>query len=1455
MATRLIAAAASLVTIAGLAQLHVPAAHAAIVFQVETTVDADANGACADSTELTTATPVTLRNALCVADNRGGAVEIVLPAGHYNLGPDGALIAGTRPGADITIRGMGASDTVVIRGNGTDRVIDMDPGMVGGVSLTLRRVTITGGVSDDFGGAGIIGGSNSAQPDVLTIEDSVISDNVANAATPDTTTAPGGGVQFIGGRLTVRDSVISQNRSNGSAGGGIAYGATGIPNEALIIERSTFSANSATARQIENGGAALVIDQRTTATPATMRISDSTFSENAVDSTSGNPGSGAAVWHRGGALTIERSTFTANTVPAASPVGAAAVHAMPDATLTAHYNRFVGAGGPGVQVAAPSGSDLSLNWWSCNGDPGACGRVAAPTASVYTPWLQLSGDAPDIEFGSTTTTVTVSLLLDSSGGAVSAAQLTAFEGLRIGWSGLVGGTSVAQPQSALASGETSVGFTTSGPRGLANVTASLDGSSLGIPVHILYPPTFGIVPPLTYHVGAAPRSVTFSSSGYRSAAISATGLPENFVLTDFGNGTADISGSPRPGQGGEYPLTLRAVNASGSDEQSVTLTVTEAPAFTSSASASTAVGNAASITVTSRGFPAPTLAITGGTLPNGLSVSAVAGSLSISGTPAAGSGGAQSLTIQSSNAHGTATQTLVLTVLEDVSVTKNPVGQQVLAGSTVTFEVEHLGFPVPTVQWQVDRGTGFVDLPDAGSATLTRTVGLGDDGDRFRATLTQGGRTVYSSIAALRVGEQPVFVSSPSAVATANDGSRSISIVVQSTPSATIASSSVPSWATFESTGPGTATIVATPRTGDGGVHSVELTASNGFGTVATQTLTIIVNEAPELTVSGSTRIGNGVAAGIRVTMTGYPAPAFSITGSLPSGVSSVPNGDGSISLVGTPAPGAGGEWPVTLSATNAHGSDTHPMVLVVDEAPTIDAISHAGSVREGDEVVVTADLGGFPAPVPAWSVSRDGGASWTSIAGQPDGTLKLTAASTDDGALFRVTATNSHGTATATAAPLEVRAPLAITSPDFALFEIGQGDAFTVSGSGHDYLVTIDAAPAWITVTQLGADAELRSTATAPATGTVQVRVSNGVDPAITQTLTVVAAARPAATPAGSGEGTVGGAIDLALGLSAVSGTVTVQAVGAMPPGVALQVAPAGDTVTFTGSPAAGAGGMWSFQVELTNEWGLTSIVPVTVTVFEAPSLTSAATATFTRGIRGEFVFTAAGGYGAAPRIDVSSALPAGLTFTDRRDGTAVLAGTTLDAVGDVLLTVTPANSKVVGAAQSFTLRVVDATAVPLPPAGKPLIVASLHGVPLTAAPGTALLVTGTGFAPESPITLGLYSTLVPLGSVVADRAGAFSVRVTLPASITGSHTVVAGGYAPDGSLRYLGSPITLVSQAAPTPPPGPSAGSGTDADPSGGGSLQATGADGDAYGVALGAALLTLLAGILLLMRRRRA
>ena len=110
-----------------------------------------------------------------------------------------------------------------------------------------------------------------------------------------------------------------------------------------------------------------------------------------------------------------------------------------------------------------------------------------------------------------------------------------------------------------------------------------------------------------------------TTTGSPAATVSETGaLPAGVTFVPNSNGTAKLSGTPAAGSAGTYNLAITAQNGvSPNATQNFALTVNQAPLFTSAASVTVPKGTPLSFTVTTSGFPIPTITRSG-TLPAGV---------------------------------------------------------------------------------------------------------------------------------------------------------------------------------------------------------------------------------------------------------------------------------------------------------------------------------------------------------------------------------------------------------------------------------------------------------------------------------------------------------------------------------------------------------------------------------------------------------------------------------------------------------------------------------------------------------------------------------------------------------------------------------------------------------------------------------------------------------------------
>lgn len=279
------------------------------------TVDKRAgDGKCADQSG-----QCSLRAAVQEANAAGGGtIELMRNSVHrltiHGAGEDGAAAGDLDVTSSISVKGDGAT----VDGQKRDRVFDVRPG----ASLTLKNITVTGGVA--AGALGTDGGGGVRNAGTLDVDGATITRNSAERAgggieaQPGSTTTVsrstlsynttgnspgnGGGLHVTGaGTVHVDRSVISGNAA-ASEGGGLWNSGSGV----MTVDRSTVSGNTASGPAADEGGGGLFQDAGAT---GTLTVTRAEIIHNVAD---GAAGSGGGILNDEGTLVVERSTVQSN---------------------------------------------------------------------------------------------------------------------------------------------------------------------------------------------------------------------------------------------------------------------------------------------------------------------------------------------------------------------------------------------------------------------------------------------------------------------------------------------------------------------------------------------------------------------------------------------------------------------------------------------------------------------------------------------------------------------------------------------------------------------------------------------------------------------------------------------------------------------------------------------------------------------------------------------------------------------------------------------------------------------------------------------------------------------------------------------------------------------------------------------------------------------------------------
>jgi hypothetical protein len=882
-------------------------------------------------------------------------------------------------------------------------------------------------------------------------------------------------------------------------------------------------------------------------------------------------------------------------------------------------------------------------------------------------------------------------------------------------------------------------------------------------------------------VGAA-FTFTVITTGSPAPALTETGaLPTGLTFTDNGNGTATIAGTPATGTGGSYPVTITATNASGTTTQSFTLTNTEAPAITSAATATFSTGVAGTYTVTTTGYPSPTITESG-TLPSGLTFTAgTTGTATIAGTPATGTAGSYPVTISATNASGsTATLALTITVnsaaapaitsAASADFTLNTAGAVAITttGSPTPAITETGALPAGLTFTDNKNGTALLSgtPTTAGTTTITITASNGISPDATQ-TFT------------LVVGGAPAFTSANTATGTIGSAF-SFTVTTSGSPAPTFGWSNVPPGLTFTDNGNGTATLAGTPTTA--GTYAMPLSAANSYGT-AQQTLTVTVAQPPAITSGSAATFTVGTAGSFSVTTTGSPTAAITESGALPSGVTFTDNGNGTATLAGTAASGTNGSYPITITAANGAGSNaTQAFTLTVNAAPAAPAITsgNAATFTAGTAGSFSVMTTGSPTAAITESGALPSGVTFTDN-GNGTATLAGTAASGTNGSYpITITAANGIGSNATQGFTLTVNAADAapvITSAGATTFAAGAAGSFSVTTTGNPTAALSAASspglPSGVTFTDNGnGTATLTGTPSAGSQGTytLTVTATNSAG-TTTQSLVLTVNSGLAITSANSATATSGKAFSFTV-TTAGSPTPTLTHAGTLPSGITF-TANANGTATLAGTPAASASGPYPITVTARNSTGTTSQA-FTLTVANPPAFTSAAAVTETAGTA--FTFTVVSTGYPTPKLS-SATLPSATAFSDNGNGTGSLSGTLTAGTYTVPVTATNAGGIVT---QTVTLTVKAAgTADPLPTFTSPATDTVTSGQAFT------FTVTTNGYPTADYTTNVTESGKLPAGVYASNNGdGSNTLTGTPTAASAGTYPITFTASNPSGTV-----------------------------------------------------------------------
>jgi len=240
---------------------------------------------------------------------------------------------------------------------------------------------------------------------------------------------------------------------------------------------------------------------------------------------------------------------------------------------------------------------------------------------------------------------------------------------------------------------------------------------------------------------------------------------------------------------------------------------------------------------------------------------------------------------------------------------------------------------------------------------------------------------------------------------------------------------------------------------------------------------------------------------------------------------------------------------------------------------------------------------------------------------------------------------------------------PAAFVGPTAVVFTTGQVNSVTIATTGFPAAALTESGtlPGGVTFIANGnGTATISGTPAAGTAGLVPysftITASNGIALTATETFKLTIDQPPVITRANNATFTVGKAGSFTITTTAgLPKTTTLSASGKLPSGVSFTAGSNG-TATLHGTPAAGTGDSYTITLTAGNATGSQTTQTFTLNVDQAPTITSAAGATFTVGQVGSFTVTTKGF--PAATITESGTLPSGVTLVNKGNGTAILSG-----------------------------------------------------------------------------------------------------------------------------------------------------------------------------------------------------
>ena len=854
---------------------------------------------------------------------------------------------------------------------------------------------------------------------------------------------------------------------------------------------------------------------------------------------------------------------------------------------------------------------------------------------------------------------------------------------------------------AVSSGTLPAGLSLASGTGIVSGTPTASNNA-GVPIGLKATDTYGcsntvnytlqVCPVLTFSPASTLPTATVGST-YSQAIVASSGVaPYTYSVTSGTlpaglslSSTGTLSGTPTSTTSRTF--TVQAVDTYNCSNTVTYTMVPVCPVITLTPTTSIATGTVQSSysqTLTASGGTAPyTWAVSVGTLPAGLSLSAAG---VISGTPTASNGAGTSVTFAATDKYGCSGNitysNFKICPIITLSPAVLPVGT---VGTAYTGTVTQSGGATPAL-FAVTSGTlpAGLSLASSGAISGTPTVSNGAG-----TTITFGATDANGCPGSIQSLLQicPVIGVSPASFATATVGTPYTQTLTASNGASpyawSVLSGTLPAGLSLSTGGvlSGTPTSTAT--------QTFTVQALDNFGCPGTKTYTLtpvcpVIALAPSPTLATGTA---GTAYSQTLTASGGNGPyTWTVSsGTLPAGLSLSAGGV----ISGTPTVSNGAGISIAFAAADIYGCSANitysnfKICPVITLSPPVLAV---GTVGTAYSAAVTQSGGATPATFAITGGTLPAGLSLAAsgaITGTPT-------ASNGGGVNITFTATDANSCQGSMLSLLQICPVITAGPSTLGIPVVGSSYSQTLSASGgatsYTWTVVSGTLPAGLSLSSTGV---ISGTATSTTTQnfTVQAADVNGCPGTHAYTMTPVCPV-VTVTPATVAVGTVGSTYTQALLVTGGTAPYTwaVQS-GTLPAGLTLNAS----TGAISGTPTASNGGGLPVTFQASDVYGCPGAVTVTMKICPIITITPASPLpTATLGVAYTQTLTASGGAPSYTWKVTSGSLPPGLSMSTA----GVISGT-----------------PTVVASYNFTVQALDANSCPgtlayvLPVACPPII------------------------------------------------------------------------------------------------------------------------------------------------------